>query len=935
MKKLLFIILFISLYPLLINAQISHGGEPYSNTHTDLKYDIDYQIMPEVDVEQLLMEDAIDENYPDIPWRFGKDMAVDYNMNNTGTWEVLPNGDRLWRLEIISYGAYAINLIFSKYYIPQGGNLFLYNPNKDHIIGSFTSANHKPHGGFATVPVKGERCILEYYEPKNFQGEGELEISYVIHSYKDFYANFDKGFGSSGDCNVNVNCPEGDEWQDEKRGVAMILTSNNARKCSGSMINNTAQDGTPYFLTANHCKGGGSNDWIIMFNYESPSCENIDGPLDQSIQYTTMKASSFASDFMLLELSEIPPNEYNVYYNGWNRLDVPSEESVCIHHPKGDIKKITFDEGITVSDQYQGNTGLDDSHWKIVQWELGTTEPGSSGSPLFNNEKQIVGQLHGGFASCTSLTADWYGKFSTSWDYGNDQGSRLMEWLDPMQNGDEKIGGFYPSSQIFQLNAQLVSALKPESQYQQPIDVNPTFVIRNKGSESLQSLQVSYRMDNGDLQSQTWTGNVETNDTAHVIFPSIYIDYGLHELTAYVDSPNGEDDEFLKNDSIFKTINLLYSYDLAVEELISPNGAHCSDDPMIAKVLVKNNGYEAIDGVKLQLQIDDGDVLYYEFEEFIQPGYTKYYVLDTVEVDDDEWHTATIKVEILNEDDQLLENNMLINNFTYFGNQIVFNMHTDANAQELSWVLRDQEDHIIDQGSGYNNNTFVNEDFCLPAECYTFTIYDSGGDGIDNVEGFTVRNATTGFMLGEGIDFGDSSMVHFCIGSELSCKFTILRDTACKNSDVFFYNQSTGADYYSWRFEGGNPIASNISNPVVRYANAGIFDVKLTAWQGEETIITLKEDYITVINCTGLQGVSNHLFNLYPNPSKGNFAIEIKEKNTFEGLNIYNQMGASVYSVELPENQLHYFELDLPSGLYVVELLSSQGSIRKLLFITK
>ena len=106
-----------------------------------------------------------------------------------------------------------------------------------------------------------------------------------------------------------------------------------------------------------------------------------------------------------------------------NTPDTP----VCIHHPSGDIKKITFDYDNAVS---AGN------YWDINQWEDGTTEPGSSGSPLFDgNSKRIVGQLYGGTASCTSITYDTYGKTSVSWNNG------LSTYLDPNNSGLQILDG--------------------------------------------------------------------------------------------------------------------------------------------------------------------------------------------------------------------------------------------------------------------------------------------------------------------------------------------------------------------------------------------------------------------------------------------------------------------------------------------------------------
>ncbi len=240
-----------------------------------------------------------------------------------------------------------------------------------------------------------------------------------------------RNYGDSGSCNNNVNCPEGDPWQDHNRSVAMILTAGGSRICSGALINNVRQDQTQYFLTANHCLGG-NNNWIFMFNYESPGCSNQNGPTNQTVQGSILRASRSTSDFALLELTETIPSSYNVNYAGWSAVNTPPQDPVCIHHPSGDIKKISFDYDAGVSDGWSNNDG---SHWRIVSWEDGTTEPGSSGAPLFDDNYRIVGQLHGGQASCSFNFNDYFGKFSASWDWGNNSSSRLKDWLDPDNTG--------------------------------------------------------------------------------------------------------------------------------------------------------------------------------------------------------------------------------------------------------------------------------------------------------------------------------------------------------------------------------------------------------------------------------------------------------------------------------------------------------------------
>ena len=433
------LVMTIVLFPLhTANAQVSEGGIPYSFRNL-VTSNIDVYETGAVDAETLLRED---ETAPkDEPFRFGYPFEVDLNLKNAGTWQDLPSGDRVWRLHIKTRDAYSINLIYDNFLIPKGSKFFVYNADRSQVLGAFTYRNNKPHGKFATAPTSGSECIVEYYEPAEARGEGQISISRIVHAYKNVFNQMEKDledFGDSGSCNNNVNCPEGDDWQDQKRSVAMILTSGGFRLCSGFLVNNVAEDLTPYFMTANHCLGG-EETWIVMFNYESPDCDDQDGPTDQTVQGTTLLANNTASDFALLELSEEIPESYDVHFAGWNADPAAPTNTVGIHHPSGDIKKISFDNDPAIDGDWSGTPS--GSHWEVV-WDDGTTEGGSSGSPIFDQNHRVIGQLHGGTASCSNQSGyDVYGKFDLSWDYGSSASTRLMDWLDPNNSGTTVMDG--------------------------------------------------------------------------------------------------------------------------------------------------------------------------------------------------------------------------------------------------------------------------------------------------------------------------------------------------------------------------------------------------------------------------------------------------------------------------------------------------------------
>lgn len=276
-------------------------------------------------------------------------------------------------------------------------------------------------------------------------------------------------FGDSQFCEVNVNCSEGNNYQDIKNSVVRILTKIGSAYfwCTGSIINNTSFDHTPYLLSAEHCALNASNfadstdlsNWEFYFHYESQGCTSpaSEGNLaNNKITGAFLRAHSHdnggdtGSDFLLLELdlsfnNGVFPPSIDPYFAGWSRADVTSSSGVCIHHPEGDLKKISTSTTPSVSGEY--GTTMTNTHW-LVTWSQtqhghGVTEGGSSGSPYLNGNKQIVGTLTGGYASCSFNTGeDFYGKFSYHWDQNGTSASyRLKDWLDPQNTGALTLSG--------------------------------------------------------------------------------------------------------------------------------------------------------------------------------------------------------------------------------------------------------------------------------------------------------------------------------------------------------------------------------------------------------------------------------------------------------------------------------------------------------------
>lgn len=424
-------------------------------------------MVPAPETETLLKEDEEAGKWG-VAERVGVLLPTQITPGNNGVWSLLPDNSKQWRVRIGSGKARQLSVYFEDFHLPQGCELYVYNDERTKLIGAFTHQNNHESGLFATELISGESLIIEMIVPADVSGQPTFTITDLLYAYK--VENNDlKQFRSSGSCNVNVNCIEGFGWQDQKKGVVKINSrvGGSVFRCSGSLINNTRFDYQPYIFTADHCARTGStyasesdiSQWIFYFNYEASDCPvPIEEPSAVSLTGASLKAnvgggnSNMGSDFCLVLLNNDIPPAVLPYFNGWTRVDAPSQSGAGIHHPKGDIKKISTYTAPLVSSNFDSNTP--NMYWQVRWSETqnghGVTEGGSSGSPLFNAEGLIVGQLTGGQASCTNLTgADYYGKIAKSWESMGDAPNRQLKfWLDPDNTGVETLKGSFNTLQV-------------------------------------------------------------------------------------------------------------------------------------------------------------------------------------------------------------------------------------------------------------------------------------------------------------------------------------------------------------------------------------------------------------------------------------------------------------------------------------------------------
>ena len=442
MKKISIFIL-VQIFTFII-AQDSKGGIPYS-FNNNIRHNANIINMPELNIGQLIEED--NNQPPTTPYRYGYKFDVDYSLENSGEWLELENGDRVWQLTIYSNNAYAISLEYNHFYIPEGATFFVYNENQDLIYGAYTSDNNQNDLLFSTPLVEGEIIYLEYYEPSLAFNEGIINIDYVIHDYKDIL-NFSQA-RESRTCGENVVCSSADSYEDQINATSWLDMGGYI--CSGSMINNTSFDLTPYYWTAWHCVvGDNPSTFRSYFDYETSTCSGS-WASNGSYEYGgTLLSSSdgMDPDYALILITDNTISD-GIFYAGWDRSSSSPTIACGIHHPDGEPKKINYDNDTAYNSgpvnwgdpDYDGDDDISPSgsHWRIT-WDEGGTTGGSSGSPAYNSSGRLIGQLTGGSGNCDSGSGqDYYGKFSGAF-------SDIESWIDPLNTGVTFINGTYDAT---------------------------------------------------------------------------------------------------------------------------------------------------------------------------------------------------------------------------------------------------------------------------------------------------------------------------------------------------------------------------------------------------------------------------------------------------------------------------------------------------------
>jgi PKD repeat protein len=670
-----------------------------------------------------------------------------------------------------------------------------------------------------------------------------------------------------------------------------------------------------------------------------------------------------------VELNTTPPVGYNVFYAGWDNSNATPTSTACVHHPSGDIKKFSNDHDASVSDQYLGTSGINDSHWKIVMWDDGTTtEGGSSGSPLFDQNHRIVGQLHGGYASCSSLTSDWYGKFSMSWDRGTTNATQLEHWLDPTTTGTTIQNGYDPNSPSSAIDVQMLQIVEPQINYcSNPGSITPEVTIKNKGTTTITYVDLAYVLDGGTPVTTSWNGTLVTNGTTNVTFPAISLAAGSHTLEFYTYNPNSSVDQDLTNDTLSMSTNIGGTYTIPFfedfesgtfppdcwESYVGTNGLGTGYDwtttttayTGVTAAYVRDEdvtGGDAEDWLVTPL-IDmsstiNNELTFYERQRYNSDYGTDFYI----KVSTTSQTTAASFTDVVTYGESTF-------GLTYTKRTVDLSAY-DGQSIYVAFVMIQDDGDVWYVDSVYINGTipagapdaefsastltacpntaitFTDATTNTPTSwAWTFTpstvTYVGGTNASSqnpqvefNAAGtYTVNLAATNAVITNN----ENKINYITINPISAAGFTFVDGPG---TQVTFTDVSTNATSWAWDFGDGN--TSTQQSPTHTYATSGSYTACLIATNacGSDTICQSVSIVSTGINTEDAQ------INVYPNPSNGRFILSMNTNGEEILLNVYNSTGQLVYTdmIAASQGEISYVInlSDLSAGVYILELNS-------------
>ena len=970
------------IYTLAFYSQISEGGKPYSFTHRTNIQIQELQI-PAPSVSEI--QAAVNTNKS--KYSVGILKSVYLNAENAGTWVQYPDGSKSWFLKITCKDAIGLTLHYNNLFIPQGGSLFLYNENKNHIIGKFTSSRNFNNPITHTQIVEGESTIIEYHERKGTKEKLSISINqlgYIFRGFEDYLSHFNSeklnNLTKADPCQVDVACsPENNGWSAQIDAVVhfTFIQQNYIYVCSASVINNTAQDCTPYILTAWHCGDHTANQnlsgYTWYWNYQKTSCQpnnNGTNPSkgNETMVNGTVRSTSGSgtlnnppgnnqlagSDFTLIELSNNIPTSYNAYYAGWDRSNSSASSGVSIHHPAGSAKKISTFTSSLSNATYNG--GAYNAHW-AVNWSAttnghGVTEGGSSGSPIFNQSKRIVGQLSGGSSTCNFPNySDLYGKMSENWtSNGTSNGAQLASWLDPTNSNATYMDGTYAPCGTSSLSCSISQTAN---------SINSGGTVNFSGNSSSSNNTWSWNFDVSGIGGASPSTSSSQNPNNITFNNSGIYDIQL-TVTSGGQTCTSTSTVSVTNNTTCPQLNNVQTGQ-ALTVYPNPNGwgyisgwNSYGDISKAELFTLSNNNYNVIKSFSVYLayinSVSSNATVDFNIWSYNngQPGNilgTVSYPLSTIESTLSSTNYSGL-INVVFQNPITLTGNQFfagikMNNFSTQDQLAIVTNNNGVNtantgweqysggnwfSYDNSWSSISSLAHYMIVEMGFTPSISANQTIC---QGNNTTLVASGAGsngsyiwsnnlGAGNTQTVSPNSTTTYTVTATDVN-GCSATASTTVNVTPLPQVSAASSTAIESQNVFidFFGTSQNANQFLWDFDDGNTATTQ--NTTHAYTSTGAYQVTFTGTNGN--CFDQDQINITIINAnTSVNEYIGNDFILKPNPSNGNFNLEFCSVEDLPSyVKIFDNDGKEILHQEVINGSTtQTIQVEIANGVYYV-----------------
>ena len=444
-------------------------------------------------------------------------IKTNFNTTNSGKWDTLANGDRVWRLYLDLTQNNTSILVFKELSIPYGGFLHIFDKEEDMSFGPITFNTNSDGGGWMTHVLPFSNIVLEYVQPKGVIGNPKIEISKVAQMTTD---NIDSVFNNSKSNQIQSKSPQigyGITISDYEGGISSVgfpIACNDTLEAysrsavqyiylseiKDSEIHDSFDAKNAVLLSTtdpSDCKAYIATVWhvawqdeIMMRDYVSfrfnwkrykpdSTCCVYPSTQDWSVTIDYSKIADYCgavrkvwlpgnlidtADFAIVEMLDYPI--HNAYFSDWSAECITDTSEIKMISHKIGWKPLMYLNGRIVDFKCQSNspnTSL--SSFKLINTDcisgLGLYS-GDSGSGLFK-KKNGLGLYNYEYIGATKNSGG--GFESLNWVYDIDEPSnRPKTYLDPINTGLLKNVGYnaVPACQTADCCELIYSKLRPE-----------------------------------------------------------------------------------------------------------------------------------------------------------------------------------------------------------------------------------------------------------------------------------------------------------------------------------------------------------------------------------------------------------------------------------------------------------------------------------------